>query len=419
MKRKAACVLLAFVLALGIIPVSVGAKDYQSLSELKKTYLAMDVEAYNLGLPHLIEPSLVEVRSGSAVKDQFETLSFNMGVKTVITDSYYGPFLKGIAGPELRDPNIPGYLKKALSENRVEMIPPDGDGFISSEEYTTQSGWMFTVDHVPASQSFAEQQAAPGSTVRFIFSVYGWGSDMGISSQWSEAYYQETDKSDLIYDLAAMNSYYGNSALDYVYENALAVANDPYATAASVAGQVAILEKNISYKVQNGVYPSEDTSVLKPGYGETFKEGSVPGERPLVLSAGNRCFITLPDKVKKTVYSTKGVVTVNGTGAVTAKKAGRSTATITLKNGSVLSYTFIVEQPLFPKKKTVVSVGETVKITDLIEGLTYTSPDYFIANNPDRLYVDPDGCVTGVKKGSASVRVFFGAKSYRISFTVS
>lgn len=248
----------------------------------------------------------------------------------------------------------------------------------------------------------------------------GFGLDLGVNDGFtipSHFLYSETDKTALIYDLAAMNSYYGNSTIDTLYEDALAVANNPYSTETDVAEQVKKLESAIDYKVKNGVYPSEKAVIA--GYGETFSADFAPGETPVVLAVGNKAFLTLPDKVKKTTYSEKGIVTVNAAGQVTPKKAGQKPvkAEIELKNGSKVIYWFIVEQPKFEKKPTI-SVGETVNISKYITGLTYTAPDYFIASNPDKLYVDPDGSLTAVKKGSASIQVFVGAKKYTMSFKV-
>ena len=418
MRKKAVSLVLALALVLGmiVIPESAGAKDYQDLSELKKTFLAIDVEAYNLGLPHIIEPSLVAVKEGTVVKDQLDTLSENKGFGTIAKDTGWGAYLAGVEGEDISVPSIPGYLKTVLEKEKVTLTEPDHDGFLSEMEYTTQSGWMFTVNHVPASASYSGQPSEPGTTVRFVYSLYGWGADLGVSTEWAPAYYTEADKTALIFDLAAMNSYYGNSVLDNVYEDALKVANNPYATQKNVDAQVKTLEDAINYKIKNGIYPSDE--IVKSGYGETFWSGFAPGNRPVVLSVGNKCFLSLPDKAKKTVYSSKGIVTVSATGQVTPKKAGSVTATITLKDDTVKTYSFIVEQPVLPKKKIEISVGDTVRITDYITGLTHVSPDYYIANNPDKLYVDHEGRLTAEKKGSASVQVWIGAKKYVMSFKV-
>ena len=231
-----------------------------TLDELRESYGAISVEAYNLGQGFLVEPSLY-VKDGRCVSDiTADALTIkNIGY---LGDMYMGSvsYFSGFEFDDTIEPQYPEYLE----EHSWEFDGMgDGNGYLEEFDYSWMSGWCYTINDWWA--SWGANDAYPGDeivdynsgetkilgdVIRWHFTVKGYGCDCGfvgnVMAEWmgGNLFIQE-DKTDLIFLLAAINDYYGNSDTDDVYETALAVASDPLASASEISTQESILNSYI------------------------------------------------------------------------------------------------------------------------------------------------------------------------------
>jgi len=182
-KRKIFAILLALVLAFGILPMSVAAEE-------NTITVFVSIEGYNLGHGFYVEPTAVNLPAGSSAWDatvallEAEDLEFELtpwGGLDRIFDIHPG-FVE-----------LPGYITVELGEGAT-------DGSVGSFDYSDSSGWLYTVNHFQAPVGAADFVLVTGDVIRWHFSVEGWGADLGLGFErgaWSQLY-EHADKTELI-----------------------------------------------------------------------------------------------------------------------------------------------------------------------------------------------------------------------------
>ena len=251
--KKMIAVLIALVMIIGNFPTRIFANDntFLTLEQLREQNGAITVEAYNIGQGFLVEPSLY-AKEGKSVGDITVDFLESNGLTYSGSTSYFS----GMEFDDTVAPEYPEYLEPYMGEL---YDSGDGDGMLAEFDYSMYAGWCFTVNDwwasYGASDSYPGQEitdyntgepVALGDVIRWHFTVYGYGADCGYPSNVMAEFmggnlFTQEDKSDLLFALAAINDYYGNLDSDNVYENALAVAADPLASANDIAAQEAIL----------------------------------------------------------------------------------------------------------------------------------------------------------------------------------
>ena len=262
--KKILSMILALVLVLGLLPATVFAADstnLMSLEELREVKGAFAVEAYNLGQGFLVEPSLYDKVSGKSVSEITGDIltSKNIEFRGDFSNEGIVTYFSGLKFDDSLEAQYPEYLQPLVDSGDISETNDDPDGILSEFDYSMYSGWVFTINSWFA--SFGADQSFPGEditdyntgelvtlgdVIRWHFTVYGYGADCGIAGNMMAEMmggnlFEQAEKSELIFILAAINDYYGNLDTDSVYETALAVAADPLATAAAVAAQEAAL----------------------------------------------------------------------------------------------------------------------------------------------------------------------------------
>ena len=82
-----------------------------------------------------------------------------------------------------------------------EMTGRTADGYLSSLDYTTESGWSYFVNGEYAQVGISDYQPQDGDVLEFRFTVYGYGADLGVdNSSWggAAALVEPVDASQLI-----------------------------------------------------------------------------------------------------------------------------------------------------------------------------------------------------------------------------
>ena len=256
MKKKIISILLAITMLLTMVPLMVSANDdsLMSLDELREEYGSISVEAYNLGQGFLVEPSLY-AKEGKSVGDITVDFLTSKGLTFNGSTSYFS----GFEFDDTVAPEYPEYLEAYLGELEYSG---DGDGMLAEFDYSQYAGWCYTVSDWWASWGASDaypgqeitdyntgEQVVLGDVIRWHFTVYGYGADCGFASNVMAEYmggnlFIQEDKTELLFNLAAVNDYYGKDT-DGVYEAALAVAANPLATADEIAEQEEALESYV------------------------------------------------------------------------------------------------------------------------------------------------------------------------------
>lgn len=255
--KKLFTVLLAFAMVLGLLPATAFAEDqFLTLTELRETYGAITVEAYNIGQGFLVEPSLYAKKDGKSTGNITVDFLASKNINYSGSTSYFS----GFEFDDTIAPQYPDYLEPYLGELETKG---DGDGYLAEFDYSQYAGWCYTINDwwaslgadssVPGKEITdynTGEKVVLGDIIRWHFTVYGYGADCGFPSNVMAEFmggnlFTQEDKSELLFILASINDYYGNLTTDTVYETALAVAADPLASAEDIAEQEAILASYI------------------------------------------------------------------------------------------------------------------------------------------------------------------------------
>ena len=256
MKKRVISILLTITMLFTMIPLMATANDdtLMTLGELRNEYGAISIEAYNLGQGFLVEPSLY-AKEGKSVGDITVDFLTSKGLTFNGSTSYFS----GFEFDDTVAPEYPEYFEPYLGELEDSG---DGDGMLAEFDYSQYAGWCYTINDWWASWGASDaypgqeitdyntgEQVVLGDVIRWHFTVYGYGADCGFPSNVMAEYmggnlFTQEDKTELLFNLAAVNDYYGKET-DGVYEAALAVAANPLATADEIAEQEDALESYI------------------------------------------------------------------------------------------------------------------------------------------------------------------------------
>lgn len=120
----------------------------------------------------------------------------------LVTQSDFGSYIEAFA-----DTDNGAALPEEIAEVCPDMFGRNAEGYLSSYDYTAESGWNWFLNGESASVGISGYEPADGDVVVFRFTVYGYGSDLGIdNSSWggAPALVEMTDTSELA-KLAAAN----------------------------------------------------------------------------------------------------------------------------------------------------------------------------------------------------------------------
>lgn len=195
-KKILAAVIAAAMLALCIPALAITEPDYPEAPEGYDGYVTFAVSAVIMGWTYLVDPMLVPVNEGETVAQvterAFEMLDLPYTYNGTVEEGFY---LTGIACYDT-EPDVPEYLMNEIlaypawaEENFGYSFGEwtgtyDDDDMLSASEYCTMSGWMYTEDNISASDGADAHVIQVGSVYTWLFSVYGWGMDYGISDGW-------------------------------------------------------------------------------------------------------------------------------------------------------------------------------------------------------------------------------------------
>lgn len=269
--------LLSLFLALALV-ISTVATFSAEEEKAFDGYIYMTVERNTLGQGFIQEPIKVGYYEGDSLADITERMLGDRSTFTGDISNYYLEGIKDGGEPEnWSKDDIPSDIKNALGkdvEGRTE------DDVLKAFDYTSYSGWMFTVDNKgidvgAGGVSYADKadttHYTDGSVVRLQYTLYGYGEDVGIS--WGMMSFDTTnkfvDRSDLIRYIADINDNNEQDEYGTAYTDAVKLLNTWNVTEEEINSAIKALDAT-----QEST-PDEDTrNVEWAGAMNNFKDGN-------------------------------------------------------------------------------------------------------------------------------------------------
>ena len=154
-------------------------------------YVYFTAEKTTIGQGFTVEPTKVPFYEGDTGLDVVERAA---EVLTETTD--YGAYITAFADEDI-DTTVPDEIQAVCPE----MTGRTQEGYLSNYDYTAESGWSYFINDDYAQVGIGDYVPTDGDVLRFAFTVYGYGADLGVdNSSWGgvAALVPATNKAELI-----------------------------------------------------------------------------------------------------------------------------------------------------------------------------------------------------------------------------
>ena len=195
----------------------------------------IDFEGYNLGQGFYIEPTVLEIPAGSNVAyaaDMLLTQTSHAYTGGSISSGFY---LDRVQGFDTGTVVLPSYLEEPIEDMWGGLDPGSGNGSLGAFDYCDMSGWMFSVNHYLSDVGASDYILNEGDVIRWQFTLWGIGTDLGLTSWSGPPLYTHEDKTDLFRTLMS------DSANAAAKQNALDVIINPSALSQEIADAITAL----------------------------------------------------------------------------------------------------------------------------------------------------------------------------------
>lgn len=168
-------------------------------AEEEQGYVAFTAIKSAIGQGFTTEPVLVPIYDGDTGIDVVKRAA-----EVQVTESDYGAYITAFA-----DEDIGNDIPEEIAAVCGEMSGRNADGWLSSLDYTSESGWSYFLNGEYAQVGIADYVPQDGDVLEFRFTVYGYGADLGVdNSSWggAAALVDAVDASQLILACAQQNA---------------------------------------------------------------------------------------------------------------------------------------------------------------------------------------------------------------------
>lgn len=150
-------------------------------SDADKNYVTLSVEKFSIGQGYVCEPVRVEIFEGDMGMD---VIMKAVGEENVFTnDSGYGAYISAFADEDSGSVNLADCVKAVVSEDA--LTGRTAEGRLSEFDYTAEGGFILFVNNAPSPVGISDYEPQSGDVIRFQYSIYGYGSDIGCdNSSW-------------------------------------------------------------------------------------------------------------------------------------------------------------------------------------------------------------------------------------------
>ncbi|MFJ7648420.1 S-layer homology domain-containing protein [Lysinibacillus sp. NPDC097279] len=165
-----------------------------------KGYVTVSVEKFTLGQGYIKEPVRVPFYEGDNIAKVIVNLlgEGNYDITGSVEESFY---LSGIFDPNPGEVSVPKYIldESGPVNGRIES------DWLNQMDYTTMSGWMVAVNNNFIPRGASEWFPEDGDIVRWQFTVWGYGADLGGGLEGSSLI-TPANKDELTAKIAEINS---------------------------------------------------------------------------------------------------------------------------------------------------------------------------------------------------------------------
>lgn len=168
---------LAAAAVFALSAVSAGAESTENADPVG--FVSFTAIKSTIGQGFTVEPVQVPFYAGENGLDVVKR-----AVDTQYSESDYGPFITGLADNGDDEISLP----EAIAEVVTETTGRTTEGYLSSMDYTAESGWTYFVNGEYAQVGIGDYTPVDGDVLEFQFTVYGYGADLGVdNSSWGGA----------------------------------------------------------------------------------------------------------------------------------------------------------------------------------------------------------------------------------------
>lgn len=179
----------------------------------------ISIEKFTLGQGYILIPSVVPLEDHATVDSVLHQVSSECGISLKFNTSY--GYLTYVEDRENTILDIPAFILEEMAKSQTNLGDRTNETFLGEYDYTPQAGWLYWVNNTPASVSANEYFIGDCDVVRFQFSLYGYGADLGRADDWTIPYQTSADKDELMMAVA-----WANDSDDDAYTHALEVLTD-------------------------------------------------------------------------------------------------------------------------------------------------------------------------------------------------
>ncbi len=140
--------------------------------------IVLSGEVFTLGQGYFYTPTMVEFYEGESCADILKRAFADAGLEIQYSGEDSTFYLQSVKGADKKFVCLPGYMKDYLADNDVELAD-NADEWLGERDYTSMSGWMYTVNNEMANVGMGSYYPKSGDVMRVHYTIYGYGADIG------------------------------------------------------------------------------------------------------------------------------------------------------------------------------------------------------------------------------------------------
>lgn len=328
----------------------------------KDITVCVSMEKFTIGQGYRVEPVLVTVpeneRASRVITDLLGRGNYR------ITGSIDGSFyLSSVQDSSKEAVDIPESILEKLAFGS-DVLDERESGWLGEFDYSRYSGWMYCVNDYFPNFAASEYQLKDGDVMRWQFTLWGYGADLGDSFMGSENPFVRADKDFLTYLVAVTNGSDNRETLcgSRAYQNALVVLEDLNASQEKVDETAEVLgkyldegidavsiEKELERRIS--LKPRDDISAYAPS-DKIDVESVTLSSTSLTMNVGETVDLTatvLPENASdpSLVWGTDdlSILSVDQNGTVKALAPGKAKIVVRTSNNLTAECLVTVEKP--------------------------------------------------------------------------
>ena len=268
MRKRILSLLLTLVMIVGLLPTVALAKNDDFT-------VTISMEGLTLGQGYYLEPRtytldrINELVKGESWAKPFTADNLTADVVTIamlkdenreytntgnVQSDFYLSRVSEIPAYSAAANSIPQIILQESGKTAEALTadPVQKEGWLGEKDYNDKSGWMFTARNSMPNKSCSQFKVNSGDVIRWQFTLYGYGADLGYDNNWgtgyAEPYFTAADKDELCRQYAASKDDAYRANAKKVLENLTASAED---IAAAIKGEApAVSTKPTGIKVE-------------------------------------------------------------------------------------------------------------------------------------------------------------------------